>query len=354
MTLNLKKFYKGKKIFITGHTGFKGKWLVATLLKLGSKITGFSLNDEKRKDYEKFLDFKKIKNIYADVGDYKKLRYEIKKTKPDVVFHLAAQPLVADSYTNPLKTFNTNFIGSINIFEITRELKIRSVVVITSDKCYLNKEIFRGYRESDQLGGKDPYSASKASVEIAFESYLQSFFFKEKNIGIATARAGNVIGGGDWSKNRIIPDCVKTVIENKNMIIRSPNSTRPWQHVLEPISGYLILGKKLFNTPKEFSGSWNFGPRLKETKKVIEVAKIIINKISSKKKINIIYKKGNFKEANLLKLNSNKANKFLKWSTRWSMLQALNKTAEWYDCYVKKNNTKHITESQIEDYFLND
>ena len=354
MISNLKKFYKRKKIFITGHTGFKGRWLVATLLKLNAKVIGFSLKDEKRKDYEKFLDHKKIKNIYADVGDYKKLKKEIKKANPDIVFHLAAQPLVADSYIDPLKTFYTNFTGSVNIFEITRELKIKSVVVITSDKCYLNKEIFRGYRENDQLGGKDPYSASKASVEIAFESYLQSFFFKEKNIGIATARAGNVIGGGDWSKNRIIPDCVKTIIKKKNMIIRSPNSTRPWQHVLEPISGYLILGEKLFKSPKKFSGSWNFGPRHKETKKVIEVAKIIINKIYSKKKIKIIYKKSNFKEANLLKLNSNKANKFLKWSTKWSMLQALNKTANWYDSYVRKKNTKIVTENQIEDFFLND
>ena len=169
---------------------------------------------------------------------------------------------------------------------------------------------------------------------------MRSFFDEEKNIGIATARAGNVIGGGDWSKNRIIPDCVKTIIKKKKMIIRSPNSTRPWQHVLEPISGYLILARKLYNSPKKFSGSWNFGPRHKETRKVIEVAKIIINKIYSKKKIKIIFKKGKFKEANLLKLNSYKANKYLKWSTRWSMLQGLYKTAEWYDFYVRKKYKK--------------
>ena len=347
----LANFYKNKRVFITGHTGFKGKWLTAVLLKFKAKITGFSLNDEKKKDYEYFLDYKKVKNIYGDVSNYNKLKNEIKAAQPDLIFHLAAQPLVSDSYFKPLNTFKTNFLGSINIFEITRKLKIKSVVVITSDKCYFNKEILRGYKENDQLGGKDPYSSSKASVEIAFEAYLQSFFNKEKKIGVATARAGNVIGGGDWSKNRIIPDCVKTIIKKRTMIIRSPKSTRPWQHVLEPISGYLVLAKKLHNYPKKFSGSWNFGPRLNETKKVIEVAKIIINKIYSKKKIKVIFKKGKFREAKLLKLNSNKAAKYLDWSTKWSMLKGLNKTAEWYDCYVRKNNTKLMTKNQIENYF---
>ena len=350
--VKLKKFYKDKRVFITGHTGFKGSWLTAVLLKLGAKITGYSLNDEKRKNYERFINYKKLKNIYNDISDFKKLKKEIQKAKPQIIFHLAAQPLVADSYVRPLNTFNTNFVGSVNIFEISRLLNIKSIVVITSDKCYLNKEIKRGYKEIDQLGGKDPYSASKASVEIAFQSYLHSFFNNKKNIGIATARAGNVIGGGDWSKNRIIPDCIKTVIRKKNLIIRSPSSTRPWQHVLEPISGYLILGKKLYKKPKKFSGSWNFGPRENETKKVLEVAKFIINNIYKKKNINIIFKKGNFKEANLLKLNSNKAKKILNWTTRWTMSQGLSKTAEWYDYFLRKKNTKDITNQQIQDYFF--
>lgn len=347
----LANFYKNKRVFITGHTGFKGKWLTSVLMKFNTKITGYSLKDKNKRNYENFLDYKNVKNIYGNVSDYNNLRDKIKAAKPDIIFHLAAQPLVSDSYLKPLNTFKTNFLGSINIFEIARNLKIKSVVVITSDKCYLNKEILRGYKESDQLGGKDPYSASKASVEIAFEAFLQSFFLKEKKIGIATARAGNVIGGGDWSKDRIIPDCVKTIIKDKDMIIRSPKSTRPWQHVLEPISGYLVLAKRLYKYPKKYSGSWNFGPRHSETKKVIEVAKIIINKIYSKKKIKIIFKKGKFKEANLLKLNSNKANKYLGWSTRWSMVKGLNKTAEWYNSYVRKEDTKLITANQIEDYF---
>ena len=178
----LKNFYKNKRILITGHTGFKGQWLTAVLLKFNSQITGFSLNDEKRKNYEKFLDFKKIKNIYGDVSDFTKLKREIIKAKPQIIFHLAAQPLVSDSYNSPLKTFRTNIMGSINIFEISRQLKIRATVVITSDKCYLNKEILRGYKEDDELGGKDPYSASKASVEIAYNSYLSSFFKKKPNL----------------------------------------------------------------------------------------------------------------------------------------------------------------------------
>ena len=349
---NLSKFYKNKKVFITGHTGFKGSWLTSVLLKFGAKITGFSLNDEKRKNYENFIKYKKIKNIYGNVCDYKKLRNEIKKSKPHIIFHLAAQPLVAESYINPLETFNTNFIGSVNIFEISKELNIKSIVVITSDKCYLNKEILRGYKEQDELGGKDPYSASKASVEIVFQSYLQSFFYKKKNTGIATARAGNVIGGGDWSKNRIIPDCIKTIKKQKNLVIRNPLSTRPWQHVLEPISGYLILAKKLYETPKKFSGSWNFGPRNKETKNVYDVANIIIKNVYAKKSVKIIHQKANFKEANLLKLNSNKANKILKWSTKWSMPQALKKTAEWYDIYLRKKNTREVTNNQIKEYFF--
>ena len=351
--MSLKSFYQNKKIFITGHTGFKGSWLVSVLLKLGAKVTGYSLNDNKRKNYENFVDYKKVKNIYGDISDFKKIKKSIEKNNPQIVFHLAAQPLVSSSYKDPLNTFKTNFMGSVNIFEIVRKSKnIKSLVMITSDKCYLNVEVLKGYREQDRLGGKDPYSASKASVEVAFQAYLNSFFSKKNNIGVATARAGNVVGGGDWSDDRIIPDCVRTVMKKKSLVIRSPLATRPWQHVLEPVSGYLVLGKKLFLNPRRFSGSWNFGPRANEVKNVKEVAKIIIRDISSEKKTKIIFKKGSFKEANLLKLNSNKAKEVLNWTTRWTMNQALRKTSQWYKHYLRKKNTRQLTNNQIDNYFF--
>jgi len=349
----INNFYKNKKVFVTGHTGFKGSWLVAVLLKLGAKVTGYSLNDEKRKNYEKFVNYKKVKNIYSNILDLKKLNSAIKKNNPHVVFHLAAQPLVAESYKNPLNTMRTNLMGSINVMEVVRNCKgIKSLVMITSDKCYLNKEISRGYKENDLLGGEDPYSASKAAVEIVFYSYLKSFFSKNKNIGVATTRAGNVIGGGDWSENRIIPDCIRAIIKRKKfIIIRKPKATRPWQHVLEPVSGYLLLGLKLSKKPKNYSGSWNFGPQSNQVKRVKEVADYIIHNMHKKNKITTVFKTSNFKEAKLLKLNCKKAINILKWKPRWHMNESLKQTVIWYNYYLNNKNTKNITDNQIETYF---
>ena len=349
---NIEEFYKNKKVFVTGHTGFKGSWLVTILLKYGAKVTGYSKNDSKRKTYEKFVNYKKIKNIYRNILDIKDLKICLNKARPDIIFHLAAQSLVSDSYKDPINTFQTNLIGSVNIMEATRNCPfVRSLVMITSDKCYHNKEIERGYKENDILGGDDPYSASKAAAEIAFNSFRKSFFTKNKKIGLATARAGNVIGGGDWSKNRLIPDCIRTIIEKKNLIIRNPLATRPWQHVLEPVSGYLLLGKKLYNRPKIYSGSWNFGPRSNDTKKVKEVAKIVMKIVDKKEKIKILFKKGSFKESTLLKLNSNKANKKLKWKTRWTVERSIKQAAIWYDSYLNKKDINKLTQHQINTYF---
>ena len=348
----IEKFYKNKKVFITGHTGFKGSWLVSVLLKCGAKVVGYSKNDSKKKHYKKFVNFKKVENIYANILDKKKIHSSIKKHKPDIIFHLAAQALVSSSYDNPVNTFETNVIGSINIMEATRFCsKIKSLVMITSDKCYYNKEIQRGYKEIDVLGGDDPYSASKAAAEMAFNSFRKSFFSKNKKIGVASARAGNVIGGGDWSKDRLIPDCVRTVINKKNLVIRSPQATRPWQHVLEPISGYLILAKKLYENPKTHSSSWNFGPKINQTRSVKEVVNIVMKIIDKKSKFKIFIKKGTFKESTLLKLNSNKANKKLKWKTRWSMENSIKNAAIWYNHYLNKANMRKVTENQINNYF---
>ena len=348
----LEKFYKNKRVFITGHTGFKGSWLTSVLLRYGAKVIGYSKNDLKRKNYEGFIEYKKVKNIYSNILDINNLKSSLKKNRPSIVFHLAAQSLVSNSYKDPINTFQTNLIGSANLMDAVRLCSsVRSLVMITSDKCYYNREIKRGYKENDILGGDDPYSASKAAAEMAFNAFRKSFFSKNKRIGLATARAGNVIGGGDWSKDRLIPDCIRTIIKNENLVIRSPSATRPWQHVLEPISGYLILGKKLYKKPKIYSGSWNFGPPNNQTKNVKTVAKIVMKIVDKKRKIKMVFKKGDFKESTLLKLNSNNSNKKLKWKTRWTMNKSIKQAALWYDCYLNKQGIKKMTQSQINNYF---
>ncbi len=346
----LKKFYKGKKILITGHTGFKGSWLTSCLLELEAKIMGFSKNDEKIKSYKKICYHNKVYNVYADINNFELLKKKAIEFNPDIIIHLAAQSLVSESYKDPYKTIETNVMGTLNIIEISKFLKrLKSILIITSDKCYLNKEIKRGYKENDELGGEDPYSASKASAENIFNAYSKSFFNYQSKFGYATARAGNVIGGGDWSKNRLIPDCIKSFIKKNQLIIRNPSSTRPWQHVLEPISGYLILAKKLYEKKHKYSGNWNFGPSSKETMQVKKVVKLLLHYLGKNKKI--IVKKGNFKEAILLKLNSSKATKLLKWENKWNMKRSINKTAIWYRDFLNNKNIKKTTINQIKDYF---
>jgi CDP-glucose 4,6-dehydratase len=348
---NLRKFYKNRNIFITGHTGFKGSWLVSVLLNFGARITGYSANDNKRKNYESFTDYRNVINIYDNILNYNKLKKSILKAKPEIIFHLAAQSIVADSFRYPYETFQTNLMGSLNIMNICKEYDfLKSLVLITSDKCYKNLEIKRGYVENDTLGGEDPYSASKAATEIVFYSYLKSFFNNRRNCGFSTVRAGNVIGGGDWSNNRIIPDCIRSIINKKKLILRNPNSTRPWQHVLEPISGYLLLAKKNYYKPKKFSGSWNFGPSTNETKKVINVVDLLLFYID--KKIKITISKNIFNETKLLKLNSSKAINQLKWKPKWNMENSITQTALWYKEFLNNSDIIKITQQQINDYFL--
>ena len=351
---NLKKFYKGKRVFITGHTGFKGTWLSATLIEFGSNIMGYSLRDNRKNIYNKITFHDKISNVYADILDYKYLEKKILKFNPEIIFHLAAQSIVSKSYSEPLKTVRTNIDGTLNILEISKKIQnLKSLVIITSDKCYLNKEFNRGYKENDELGGDDLYSASKASAELIFNAYSKSFFNLQKKFGFAAVRAGNVIGGGDWSPNRIIPDCIRSIEKNTSLIVRNPNSTRPWQHALEPISGYLLLGKKLYENKKKFNGSWNFGPSINKSMTVKDVVRLFFKFLGYKKKI--IFKKARFKETNLLKLNSNKALKKINWKNTWNMRVSIIKTADWYLSYLKKKNLKKITSLQIREYFnLND
>lgn len=343
--------YRNKKVFITGHTGFKGSWLTSILLELGAIIMGYSI--DVGEDYNIFnLSNLKNKIIHkiGDIRDFELLNQCIQEFKPNFVFHLAAQALVKKSYLNPIETYSTNFMGSVNLLESVNKCdSINSLIFVTSDKCYENNEWVWGYRENDKIGGIDPYSSSKGAAEILFNSYNNSFYHLKTNFGAASVRAGNVIGGGDWSDNRIVPDCIKSIRHDKTIILRSPNSTRPWQHVLEPLSGYLLLGSKLFIEPKKYQGSWNFGPSSSNIKTVYDLADFLIKKLG---KGNIKLENNNqFHEANLLQLNCDKANQLLKWKPMWDVESSFLETALWYKAYLNNEDVSLITNNQINKYF---
>ncbi len=349
---NALNFYKGKKVLVTGHTGFKGSWLTLLLHKLGAEIRGYSLTPHTTPNHFDLIGIEKdIESTIGDIKDINKLSSIIKEFKPEIVFHLAAQAIVKKSYENPILTFNTNTIGTANLLEVVKESSsIKSLVCITSDKCYENYEWTWGYRENDILGGHDPYSASKAAAEIIFSSYQKSFFSNFRSIGVATARAGNVIGGGDWSDYRLIPDLIKAIQSNEPVKIRNPSSTRPWQHVLEPLSGYILLGASLVRDPKFFSGAWNFGPSNLDVLSVEEVIKIIISNLG-KGEMTIEDSKDNEHEANLLQLNCDKAIQNLSWKPRWAAVKALESTAEWFKVYLESGNIRQKSEGQIDEFF---
>ena len=350
--LLIKNFFKNKKVIITGHTGFKGSWLTLWLQKLGAKILGISLGEPTYPCHFKMLNLeKKINSKKIDIRNLILLKKTIKNFKPDFIFHLAAQSLVKKSYLNPIDTWKTNTFGTLNILESLKNLnKECFVVLITSDKVYKNLEIKKGYDEKSRLGGYDPYSASKASAEIAIESYINSYFSeKSSKVKICIARAGNVIGGGDWSENRLIPDCIKSWSKKNQVLIRNPNSTRPWQHVLEAISGYLILAIKLKLNKKLHGEAFNFGPKNQNNFKVISVLKMM-----KKKWKNISWKidsssKNRQYESKLLKLNSNKAKKILNWKSILTLEETLDLVVEWYKNFYVSDKTV-LSLNQIE-YF---
>ena len=347
-----KNYFKNKKIIVTGHTGFKGSWLTLCLNLLGAKVLGISKDYPTSPSHFKDLNIKKnIQNKIFDITNLKKTKKIFKEFQPDYVFHLAAQAIVSKSFRDPISTFNTNTIGTLNVLESLREVKKCKAVIITSDKSYKNLEIKRGYSENDIIGGNDPYSGSKGAAELIINSYIKSFFINKKKIKIAIARAGNVIGGGDWSTDRIIPDCVKSWYKNKKITIRSPKSTRPWQHVLDAIRGYLILAIKLDD--KKINGeAFNFGPDNKQNKNVLDLVKEIKKNwqgVDWKIKKNTKLKN---KESNLLKLNSNKAKKILKWYPVLNFENSIKFTANWYKQYnyIQKANTKLISKENIIEY----
>jgi len=334
--------YKNKKVLVTGHTGFKGSWLVKWLNQLGAKVYGFSIDNETTPNHFELLELG-IESKVGDIRDYDVFFEFVQSCQPEIIFHLAAQPLVRYSYVNPLETFTTNVIGTAHVFEASRHVKsVKAVVNVTTDKCYVNREWLWGYRENEPLGGHDPYSASKACSEIVTSSYRSSF--DDSNVLIASARAGNVIGGGDWSEDRLVPDVIRALNTNKIIEIRSPEAIRPWQHVLEPLSGYLLLGQKLLERKREFAEAWNFGP---EESGHLSVEQLLTG-LKEYLTFNVEYGEASLHEANLLKLDCSKAKGKLKWQPVLSTSQMLTFTAKWYLAYNESGEI--LTDEQITEF----
>ena len=341
-------FWRNRRIFITGHTGFKGSWLAFWLRKLGADVYGYALEPPTRPSHYELLKLD-INSTIGDIRDIDKLKQAMSTARPEIVFHLAAQPLVRLSYREPVNTFTTNVIGTLNVFEACRNSSsVRAVINVTSDKCYENRELDIPYREGDPMGGHDPYSASKACSEILTNSYRRSFFSGgENSILLASCRAGNVIGGGDWASDRLIPDIMRAANDGKPACIRNPKSIRPWQHVLEPLAGYMLLGQKLFEGEKEFAEAWNFGPRIEDMLSVEDLAKEA-RRHWSKVDYSIFSNDKAPHEAKLLKLDCSKTREILEWNPAWDSRKALKMTVNWYRNYYENGIIN--TESDISEY----
>jgi CDP-glucose 4,6-dehydratase len=346
---NLGMMYSGKKVLVTGHTGFKGSWLVEWLHLLGAKVYGMSLDPLTEPNHFSLLGSGVDSKIF-DIRNYDLLGKHLKEVKPDLIFHLAAQPLVRESYKDPVGTFETNIMGTANLLNAARFLDdLRGVLVITSDKCYANQEWLWGYRENEPMGGHDPYSASKGAAELVTSCFRNSFYTGETLL--ASARAGNVIGGGDWSQDRLIPDIIRAVAKNEPMTIRNPAAIRPWQHVLDCLSGYLLLGEKLLQGQKNFAQAWNFGPEYSdcvEVRHIVEKAQKLWPKFRCEMAQNLSAPH----EANFLKLDCSKAHSVLEWFPKYNLDKTISATIDWYRTYYEEN--KIITHQQIKEYMNQD
>jgi CDP-glucose 4,6-dehydratase len=345
-------FWHKKKVLVTGHTGFKGSWLSLWLNKLGANVTGFSLDPITVPNVYSVLRLKKyIHDIRGDIRDHNLLKKIINTEEPEVIIHLAAQALVRTSYYDSLGTFSTNIMGTVNLLEVARTCKsVKAILIITSDKCYENQEMDYSYRETDPMGGHDPYSCSKGCSELVTSSYRRSFF-NDRGVAVATARAGNVIGGGDWAAGRLIPDAFRAFSHNKVLKIRYPQAVRPWQHILEPLSGYLNLCEKMILDPILYSEGWNFAQEDKSVYSVKEVADILVQLWGS----GVAWEQvggEHLHEANLLQLDITKAKNRLNWAPKWELVTALQKTVSWYKEYYLggENNMEKLTHEQIDEY----
>jgi CDP-glucose 4,6-dehydratase len=349
--------YKNKKILLTGHTGFKGSWLALWLQQMGAIVYGYSLKNEDEVNHLSLLNLD-IEEKIDDIRNDEVLQQYFNEIQPDIVFHLAAQALVRKSYDDPVDTFSTNVMGTLNIFEASRKTpSVKAIINVTTDKCYENKEWEWGYRENEAMGGYDPYSASKGCSELLTSSYRNSYFNNndygiKHSVLLASGRAGNVIGGGDWAADRLIPDIIKAAAIKKTVLIRNPLATRPWQHVLEPLSGYLTLGSKLLQKEISVADGWNFGPDIHSNIQVGDIVKLS-NEYWNAIQIEISKNTNEHHEANLLMLDCTKANKTLKWKAVWGIDKTIDKTISWYKSYYENNKllsledlTEYISDAQ--------
>lgn len=350
------RFWSGKKVFLTGHTGFKGGWLAIWLASMGAKVTGFSRMPVITPNLYQVASVGSLceKEYIGDICNLELLRDALRCARPEIVIHMAAQSLVRYSYVNPIETYATNVMGTAHVLESIRSAdSVRAAVVVTTDKCYENKEWVWPYRESDPMGGYDPYSSSKGCAELVTAAYRQSFYsetdYEKHRVSIATCRAGNVIGGGDWSQDRLIPDALASVEAGKPLRVRSPHAIRPWQHVLDPLSGYLLLAHALYEKGAAFDGAWNFGPQAKDAVSVSQVIELF-NKHSDtalvwEREIN-----SQPHEAHFLRLDCSKAQSLLDWQPRWPLEVAIEETVKWHQAFKKDDNMLSITQQQIGSY----
>jgi CDP-glucose 4,6-dehydratase len=351
------EFWEKRKVFLTGHTGFKGSWLSLWLQRLGAEVAGYSLAPPTQPNLFELAAVRDgMESLHGDVLDLERLRRLVREHQPEVVFHMAAQSLVRLSYNDPVGTYATNVLGTVNVLEAVREVpSVRAIVIITTDKCYENREDQRGHVETDRLGGDDPYSSSKAAAELVTAAFRKSFFISGKRktqTGVASARAGNVIGGGDWATDRLIPDVMRAVLEGRKLLIRNPNAVRPWQHVLDPLCGYLTLGEKLWLEPEKFSESWNFGPNESETSSVSAVLERL-GELWGPEMTWQFDDSAHPHEARFLKLDCTRAKTELGWEPQWNLKSALEATVRWYKAYQLKQaqqNMRSETEEQIRTY----
>lgn len=345
-------FWLGKKVFLTGHTGFKGSWLSLWLERLGAEVTGYALAPATNPSlFELAQVSTEMHSIIADVRDLESLQKAMTQTKPDIVIHMAAQPLVRYSYVNPVETYATNVMGSVNLLESVRKTSsVKAVINVTSDKCYENREWVWGYREDEAMGGYDPYSNSKGCAELVTSAYRNSFFnpidYAKHGVAVASARAGNVIGGGDWASDRLIPDFIRAIEAGKTVTIRNPNATRPWQHVLEPLSGYLLLAEKLYNNGIDYAEAWNFGPIDDDAKTVEWVISELVKNWGDNANYQININGNTIHEANFLKLDCSKARINLGWKPQWNAKEAIERIVKWHKA--------HQTNARMRSYCLNE
>ncbi len=344
------EFWRGKNVLLTGHTGFKGSWLAIWLKNMQANVFGLALSPATKPSLFELAGIENLINSkIGDITDLAVVRSCFQESQPEIVIHLAAQPLVRYGYLNPLQTYQTNVLGSLNVLECIRESdSVKAVVMVTTDKCYENREWLWSYRENDMLGGYDPYSSSKACMELLVAAYRQSYFGHSGSIALATVRAGNVIGGGDWAEDRLLPDLIRAVTGKQTLIIRNPQSIRPWQHVLEPLSGYLRLAERLFSDGPEFAEAWNFGPDPESAQNVQWIVEHV-TKYWPDLKCQIIPDK-QLHEAHVLKLDCSKAQARLSWRGRWQLPEALTKTLDWYQQQMAGANMHQFTLKQIAEY----